>query len=90
MEGCHTDHRAEGVLASALKGTNSTEAEEGLNADDVLAIEVGEREGWKLRLVCRFLRSSGSRIGEIGKSSLRLFRRGCGRRRCCRGGNCGF
>ncbi|MBD5504752.1 MAG: hypothetical protein HDR09_13735 [Lachnospiraceae bacterium] len=56
MEDGHSDRRAEGTSASVLKATNSTESEEGLNAGCVLAIEVGDREGWKLRLVCLMVR----------------------------------
>ena len=63
MEGGHSDRRAGGAPARALKDTNPTESEEGVNAGCFLAIEVGEREGWKLRLVCRFLGSGWSRIG---------------------------
>ena len=38
MEGGHSDRRAEGAPASALKGINSTESEEGVNAGCVLEI----------------------------------------------------
>lgn len=72
MEGCHSDRRTEGAPARALKGTNSTEAEEGLNAASVFAIEIGYMEGWKLRLVCRFLWLGGSRIRGIWEWSLRV------------------
>ena len=43
MEGGHSDRRAEGAPASALKVTNYTKSEEGVNAGCVLAIEVGDR-----------------------------------------------